>query len=204
MIVVGLTGGIGMGKSTVARMMVYLGLPVFDADQYVHRALNARGIAVMDVAAAFPSAYDRNGKKINRGILGAWITGRVNERKKLEAILHPLVRAAEIRFIKRHAKAKTPLIVLDIPLLFETGADQLCDTVICVSAPPAVRRARVMQRRGMTDERFKAIVAAQMKESARRKRASFILDTGGTHEKTKNDLQKLIMRIKKNHARDRS
>lgn len=204
MIKIGITGGIGMGKTAVAGMLTDLGIPVFNADRYVHRALRARGIAVSDVARAFPKTYDRARQKINRSELGKVIFKNASARKRLEEILHPLVRAAEERFIARHARRETPIIALDIPLLFETGADKLVDVVLCVTAPPDMRRARVLARKGMTESKFKAIVAAQMPEKTRQKKSDIILDTGGSREQTKKDLQILLNRLKKNDARNRS
>lgn len=204
MIVIGLTGGIGMGKSTVARMLRTQQIPVFDADAYVHRALNRGGVAVAAVARAFSGSYDRQGEKIKRTVLRDVITKNVAARKKLEAIIHPLVRAAEHRFIKRHLRTKTPVIVLEIPLMFETKADQLCNAVICVSAPLKVREQRVLSRPGMTREVFRDIIKAQIKESTRQKKAGYVLRTGGTHAQTERDLQTLLKRIKQKYARNRS
>ena len=201
-IVVGLTGGIGMGKSTVAKMLYDLKIPVFEADRYVHRLLNAHGMAVTPVAKAFPSSFDRTRKAINRTALGSAIFGSTAKRKKLESILHPLVRAAEHRFMIKHIRACTPLVILDIPLLFESGADAFCDAVMVVSAPANVRRARVMVRANMTEAKFQAIVAAQMKDSVRRKRADYVLDTGKSRAATKRDLQAILRAIKQTHARN--
>jgi dephospho-CoA kinase len=203
MIVLGLTGAIGMGKSTVAGMLRALNIPVFDADQYVHRALNKGGVGVDDVRWAFPDAYDRTGQKINRKELGRLVFKNKAARTRLEKILHPLVRAAEVRFIKYHRARGTKLVVLDIPLLFETGADALCDTVMCVSAPALVQRARVMIRPGMTEAKFRAIQKAQFSDAKKRRLADFVLDTGGTLATTKRDLRALIKQIKQDYARNR-
>ncbi len=204
MIIIGITGGIGMGKTAVARMLAAWGIPVFNADDYVHRALNARGIAVTAVASAFPASYDRARQKIDRQKLGAVIFKNPRARGKLEAILHPLVRAAEERFIHRHARGGSSVIAMDIPLLFETGAQELVNVVLCVSAPPEIRRARVLSRPGMTESKFKAIIAAQMPEKTRQKKSDVILETGGTPEKTARDLQKILKQLKKSDARNRS
>lgn len=204
MIVVGLTGGIGMGKSRAAAYLKEQKIPVFEADAYIHRALNKGGRAVAHVARVFPKTFLSRQKKIDRAALAAIITGHVDQRKKLEAILHPLVRAAEERFIRRHNKAGAKLIVLDIPLLFETGAEALCDVVLCVTAAPEIQRARVLARPGMTDARFKDILRAQMKNAVRVGRADYVVDTGQDWHQTRRDLQSVLTRIKQAYARNRS
>ena len=200
MIVLGLTGSVGMGKSTVARMLKTARIPVFDADAYVHRALRRGGRGVRDVAHAFPAAYDGSRDAIDRTKLGALVFNNPPARKKLEAILHPLVRNAELRFIRRHQAWRTRLIVLDIPLMFETRADVLCHAVICVTAPKFIQQARVMARPGMTADKFARILAAQMPDAEKRLRADYILQTGHGRHQTWRDLQTILTALKTKHA----
>jgi dephospho-CoA kinase len=198
--VLGLTGSIGMGKSTVAGMMRDMGIPVFDADRYVRRLLNKGGAGVVPVRAAFSKVYNKTGQKIDRKILRQIVLDDPMALHTLERILHPLVRAAEIRFIRRCQKRGRRLIVLDVPLLYQTGADALCTAVMVVSAPPDVQRARVLARRGMTPTIFKAILKRQSKAARAYKRADYILNTGQTITKTKRDLQAIIRAVKQIHA----
>jgi dephospho-CoA kinase len=174
--VLGLTGSIGMGKSTAAAMLARLGVPVFSADACVHDLLAPGGAAVKAVAKAFPGTKD--GRGISHAVLGRTVFGDDAALRRLEAILHPLVRAREHAFVRRQAIAGRRLCALEIPLLFETGADALCDAVIVVTAPPFVQESRVLTRRGMTRERLAAIRARQMLESEKMVRADFCVATG--------------------------
>lgn len=201
-VVMGLTGGIGMGKSAVAQMLVDLGVPVFNADRYVHRLMNKGGAAVKAVSQAFPGAYDRRSARINRAVLGELVFNQSEARKRVEKILHPLVRAAEERFIRVHTTRRTPLIVLDVPLLFETAADRLCAAVMVVTAPPAVQRARVLARPGQSPKKFAAIKASQMPDRTRRARADYILSTDQSLAATRRDLQRILRAVLKDHARN--
>ncbi len=176
MIVLGLTGSIGMGKSTAARMLRRLGLPVHDADAVVHGLLAKGGAAVAEVAAAFPGV-ERDGA-INRQALGARVFGDAPALTRLEAILHPSVRRSQKTFLKRQVRLRRPIAVLDIPLLFETGAERFCDRVIAVSAPALVQRARVLKRPGMTVEKLAAIQGQQVPDREKRRRADFVVPTG--------------------------
>lgn len=177
MITIGLTGSIGMGKSTAAAMLLRLGAPMFDADAEVHRLLGPGGGAVAAVEREFPGVRDETGG-ISRPRLGAQVFGKPEALKRLERILHPLVRAAEWRFIARGRAQRLPLIVLDIPLLYETRADALCDAIIVVSAPRWLQRQRVLRRPGMTPARLASILAAQMPDSEKRRHADFVVETG--------------------------
>lgn len=172
--VLGLTGSIGMGKSATARMFRALGVPVHDADAAVHALY--RGAAVGPVEAEFPGVA-RDGA-IDRAALGARVLGDAEAMKRLEAIVHPLVRAAETEFLSQARSSGARLVVLDIPLLFETGGDGRVDAVAVVSAPKAVQRERVLAREGMTDEKFATILAKQMPDVEKRRRAHFVIDTG--------------------------
>ncbi|MBV8972396.1 MAG: dephospho-CoA kinase [Sphingomonadaceae bacterium] len=188
MIVLGLTGSIGMGKSTVAAMFRRLRVPVFDADAAVH-ALQAPGGAVLPaIAAAFPGAV--SGGVLDRAALRARVFGDDAALKRLEAIVHPLVGAERERFLRRHRRR--PLAVLDIPLLFERGGAELCDLVAVVSAPAAVQRARVLARPGMTPDTFVAILARQVPDAEKRARADVLIPTGGTKARTARAVRQLV------------
>jgi dephospho-CoA kinase len=174
--VIGLTGSIGMGKSTAAAMLRRLHVPVFSADVYVHGLLEPGGAAVEAVARAFPEAVE--GGVISRAALGRAVFGDGDALARLEAILHPLVRIGEIRFIGRQNLEGRPVAALEIPLLYETGAEKLCDAVVVLTAPPFVQEARVMARPGMTKARLEAVRARQMPEAEKCARADFLVPTG--------------------------
>ncbi len=176
MIVLGLTGSIGMGKSTVAAMFRRLRVPVFDADATVHALQAPGGAALGAIAAAFPGVVA--GGVLDRAALGAAVFGDAVQLKMLEAIVHPLVAAARHRFLMRYRTRA--LVVLDIPLLFERGGAEQCDLVAVVSAPADVQRARVLARPGMTSERYDAILARQTPDAEKRARADIIIPTGGS------------------------
>jgi dephospho-CoA kinase len=191
MIVLGLTGSIGMGKSTAAGMLRRMRVPLFDADAEVHRLLAPRGGAVSTVETAFPGVRDPAGG-IDRKRLGERVFGNTPALRRLEGILHPMVRAAERRFIARACARGEPLIVLDIPLLFETGGTRRCDYVLVVSAPAWLQRERVIRRPAMTAERFAAILRAQMPDPEKRRRADFVVATGLSRGSTLRQLQALV------------
>ena len=176
MVVLGLTGSVGMGKSTAARMLRRLRVPVHDADAEVHRLLGPGGRAVAAVSEAFPSA--RKGYRIDRPTLGRLVFNDPAALKRLEAILHPRVRARQARFLAACRRRRVRVVVLDIPLLFETAGDGRCDGVIVVSAPSWLQRARVMQRPGMTEARLAAILSQQMPDAEKRRRARWVVPTG--------------------------
>jgi dephospho-CoA kinase len=175
-IVIGLTGGIGMGKSTVASQFAAFGARVCNADTLVHQLLGPGGKAEADVKKAFPEASTATG--IDRGILGKIVFTDSAKRKALEAILHPMVIAQENEFIARQQEVGTKMVVLDIPLLFETGGEARCNFTVLATAPAFIQKRRVMKRPGMTEEKFRAIVAAQMPDGEKRQRADFIVQTG--------------------------
>ncbi|MCQ4159788.1 dephospho-CoA kinase [Roseomonas sp. GC11] len=176
MTVLGLTGGIGMGKSTAAATFRRHGVPVFDADAAVHALQGRGGRAVAPVAAAFPDTV-RDGA-VEREALRRAVLGNPEALRRLERIIHPLVRAEERRFLARARRAGRRLVVLDIPLLFETKGEARCDAVVVVSAPAAVQRARVLRRGGMTPERLAAILARQTPDAEKRRRADHVIRTG--------------------------
>jgi dephospho-CoA kinase len=170
--VLGLTGSIGMGKSATADLFRRLGVPVHDADATVHRLY--RGRAAPLIEKAFPGTVADGA--VDRARLGAAVLDSPERMQQLEAIVHPLVREEEESFLKGVA-ALAPLAVLDIPLLFETGGESRCDAVLVVTAPAAVQRARVLARPGMTEAKFHAILAKQMRDEDKRTRAHFLVDT---------------------------
>jgi dephospho-CoA kinase len=175
MLVVGLTGSIAMGKTETARMFARLGYPVFDADAAVHQLYDTGGAAVAMIERAFPGAViDR---RVDRQELGDQVTGNPEALARLESIVHPLVRARQQEFLDAARKAGHAFVVLDIPLLFETGRDKDVDAVVVVSAPEDVQKARVLARPGMTREKFAAILARQLPDSEKMRRADFVVDT---------------------------
>ena len=180
MIVLGLTGSIGMGKSTVAAMFRRLGVPVFDADATVHALQAPGGVALAAIEAAFPGVVV--GGVLDRAALGAAVFADTARLRVLEAIIHPLVDAARQRFLARHRTR--PIVVLDLPLLFERGGGARCDLVAVVSAPADVQRARVLARPGMTPEKFDAILARQVPDARKRELADIVVPTGGSKTAT--------------------
>lgn len=173
MIVLGLTGSIGMGKSTTAKMFAEAGVPVHDSDEAVHRLY--AGAAAPLVEAAFPGTTA--GGVVDRVKLGARVLGDAAALKRLEAIIHPLVRADADAFLARHRNAGESIAVLDIPLLFETGGRGRVDKVVVVTAPAEVQRQRVLARPGMTEEKLAAILAKQVPDEKKRRLADFVVDT---------------------------
>jgi dephospho-CoA kinase len=171
----GLTGSIGMGKSTAAEVFRDCGIPVYDADSIIHDLMSFGGCAVETVGNAFPGVI--KGGAIDRALLGEKVFGNKVALARLEAILHPLAHAARVDFLRQAAKRRTKIVVLDIPLLFEIGADKLCDGVAVVTAPTYLQKIRVLSRDGMTEERFHRILKKQMLDSEKRKRADFIIQT---------------------------
>lgn len=177
MFVLGLTGSIGMGKSTASAAFRSFGVPIFDADAAVHGLLGSTGAAVASVIAAFPDCLTADGA-IDRRLLGRRVFAEKDALAQLEAIVHPLVQAAQRRFLARCAGARRPLVVLDIPLLYETGADGQMDAVVVVSAPAFVQAQRVLRRPGSTAERLAAIRQRQLPDAEKRRRADFIIPSG--------------------------
>jgi dephospho-CoA kinase len=174
MFILGLTGSLGMGKSTTAKFFAEEGVPVHDADAAVHRLY--RGEAVPLIEAAFPGTTADG--KVDRDKLAKRVLGDPAAVKRLEAIVHPLVRADEERFLAEAARNGAKVAVLDIPLLFETGGAARCDAVVVVSAPAEMQRARAFERPGMTEQKFQAMLANQMPDAEKRARADFIVDSG--------------------------
>ena len=173
--ILGLTGSIGMGKSATARMFSGRGVPVHDSDAAVHALYGPGGAAARVIGEAFPGTLGADGA-VDRGALRRAVLDDARALRRLEAIVHPLVQAESRAFLDRHAEA--PLVVLDIPLLFETGGEARCDRVLVVSAPPEIQRARVLARPGMTEAKLAAILARQLPDAEKRARADFVIDTG--------------------------
>ncbi len=188
MILVGLTGSVGMGKSTTAAMFSARAIAVFDSDAAVHRLY--RGEAVAAVEAAFPGVT-RAGA-VDRDALGQRVIGDPAAMRRLEAIVHPMVRAERMRFVAQAGDVGARLAVLDVPLLYETGGDADVDAVVLVSAPLAVQKARVLARPGMTETRFAAILARQMPDAEKRRRARFVIETGDGLEAAERQVEAVI------------
>ena len=191
MFVLGLTGSLGMGKSTTARFFAEEGVPLHDADAAVHRLYE--GEATPLIEAAFPGTT--SGGRVDRDKLAKKVLGDPAAIKKLEAIIHPLVGRAEARFLDEAARKDVAVVVLDIPLLFETGADRRCDAVVVVSAPADVQRARAFERPGMTEEKFQAILAKQMPDAEKRARADFVVDTSKGLDAARVQVREILGRI---------
>lgn len=187
-LILGLTGSIGMGKSTVAAMFAGAGVPVFDADAEVRRMQGPQGELLPAIEAAFPGSTGPEG--VRREQLGAQVFGDPAALARLEAIVHPAVAARRQAFLLEHAGA--PMVVFDIPLLFEKGGQDRVDRVIVVSAPAAVQRRRVLARPGMTPEKFAQILALQVPDSQKRERADHIIDTGASLAATEGEVLRLI------------
>ena len=191
MFILGLTGSIGMGKSTTAKFFAEAGVPVHDADAAVHRLYE--GEAVAPIEQAFPGTT--RGGKVDREVLAQRVLGDAAALKRLEAIVHPLVRAASDRFLADAEKAGAPVVVLDIPLLFETGGEGRVDAVVVVSAPPDVQRARMLERPGMTAEKFDAILKKQMPDAEKRARADFIVDSSQSFDSARAQVHAILQKV---------
>jgi len=192
MLVVGLTGSIGMGKSTVAARLRALGIGVCDADGEVHKLYD--GAAVAAIEAAFPGTTVN--ARVDRQRLAAVLLADPGGFKRLEAIVHPLVVAAERAFLQGEAARGASLAVLEVPLLYETGGEGRVDCVIVCSAPAPVQRARVMQRPGMTLEKLEQMLARQMSDAHKRARADFVVDTGGTFAESEAQVDRIVESLK--------
>jgi len=175
MLVVGLTGSIGMGKTETAKMFARHGVPVCDSDATVHALYDKGGTAVEPVGAAFPGVVVDG--RIDRELLSRAVIGSLEKMRKLEAIVHPLVGAAQRAFLDKAKADGAKVVVLDIPLLFETGGEARVDATVVVSAPEHVQRQRVLERPGMTPEKLEAILIKQLPDAEKRRRADFVVDT---------------------------
>jgi dephospho-CoA kinase len=193
MIVIGLTGSIGMGKSTVAAMFERLGVPVFDADAAVRALQGPGGAALPAIEVAFPGTTGPAG--LNREKLGAQVFGNPAALARLEAILHPMVAEAQSRFLGRHRLKRA--VVLDVPLLFEKGGWRRCHLTVVVSAPARVQRARVLARPGMTPQKLAGILKAQMPDREKRRRADVVIETGRGRRVTWLEVQKVVKSLRR-------
>ena len=195
MIVLGLTGSIGMGKSTAAEIMRRLNVPVSDADAIVHNLIGPGGQAVSAIEKRFPGSTI--GSSVDRTALGTRVFNDPDALTALESILHPLVEAARDRFLEQSRRYRRRVVALDIPLLFEIEADKYCDATIVVSAPEFVQELRVLKRPGMTKEKFKKIKKQQMSDLEKRRRATFVVPTGSGRRTTLQALTRIV-RLSKN------
>lgn len=195
---IGLTGSIGMGKSTTAAMFRDAGIPVYDADQAVHDLYDVGGAAVGPVGEAFPGVV-RDGR-VDREALRQRVLGKPDELKRLNAIVHPLVGQDRGKFFKSVEETGADMVVLDIPLLFETGGHMNVDAVVVVSAPPEMQRERVLARPGMTPERLDAILAQQMADAEKRARAHYVVDTGRGLEAAREQVTAIIADLRSDQA----
>jgi dephospho-CoA kinase len=197
MLVIGLTGGIGMGKSAAAERLAQQGIPVFNADLCVHRLYE--GKAVEAIEAAFPGVA-RDGK-VDRKLLSEKIAGSSARLQQLEKIVHPMVIDAEIDFLIAQENKGAKLAVLEIPLLFETGAERRVDVTIAMTAPAEVQRSRVLARAGMSADKLEHLLARQLPDAERRKRADFVVDSGTSLEDMHRALDKLIESLQNRQGR---
>lgn len=188
MLVIGLTGSIGMGKSTAAKQFAANGIPVFDADAQVHTLY--MGVAVPLIEAAFPGTT-REGQ-VERAALAAALLEDENAITHLEAIVHPLVRQARVEFLTAHARAGADMVVLEIPLLFETGGDAQVDVSVVVTAPAQIQHQRVLERAGMTEARLDALLANQMPDAEKRELADFVVDTNRDIADTAGEIDRIV------------
>lgn len=189
--IIGLTGSIGMGKSTVAAMFADAGVPVFDADAEVHRLQRADADIIAAIEAAFPGTTNDGG--VDRTALSKAVLGDKDAIKRLEAIIHPAVALSRVEFMARHKDA--PLILFDIPLLFEKGGADNVDSIVTVSAPADIQRERVLARPGMSAEKFAHILGLQMPDAQKRELSDYIIDTGQPLAATQRDVQNLVTKL---------
>jgi dephospho-CoA kinase len=186
-----LTGSLGMGKSTAAKFFAEEGIPVHDSDAAVHALYEGETVPLIE--AAFPGSV--TGGKVDRAKLAGMVLNDNAALARLEAIVHPLVTASRERFLTEAQAKGVPVVVLDVPLLFETVAQSSCDAVVVVSAPPDLQRQRALQRPGMTDEKFAALMAKQMPDAEKRRRADFIVDSSKDFEHTRAQIREILRRV---------
>ncbi len=196
MIILGLTGSIGMGKTTAAAMLKKMGCAIHDADKAVHQALEPNGEAFEEVALSFPAVWDKKKRIIKRDVLADIIFKDINQKSVLEQILHPVVQRSQAKFIRAQNRMGRRVVVLDVPLLFETGAQARVDYTLVVSAPYHVQRMRVLKRSGMNEEKFQHILKTQMPDIQKRHLADFVVSTGMGMAYTYRCLMKVMKEIK--------
>jgi dephospho-CoA kinase len=200
MIIAGLTGSIGMGKSTASNMLREMGVPIHDSDATVHELMGKNGKAVPAIAALCPDALVDNA--IDRKILGKFLFADPVLKQAVEDVLFPMVKQSALDFAAARKAEGHALVVFDVPLLFEAGWDKTVDNVICVSAPPEVQKARVMARPGMTEERFNAVMAAQMPDADKRAKSDYVINTGIGLDDTREQLRKLVDTLRPSSRRN--
>ncbi len=196
MLLLGLTGSIGMGKSTTADMFRAEGAPVYDSDRLVHDIYN--GPVAMEIERAFPGATV--GGAVDRNRLASIVLGDAEAMKRLEAIVHPLVWEGRRRFLEEQARRGVKIAVLDVPLLFETGADKDVDAIVVVTAPKSLQRARVLARTNMTEEKFESILARQTPDEEKRRRADFIVHTDAGVEAARGEVRAILKTLQAREA----
>ncbi len=196
MITIGLTGSIGMGKTTAAKMLSVMGCAVHDSDHCVHRALKPHGLAFEEVAVTFPEVWNKKTHTIDRKKLGRLVFSDFEKKQALESILHPIVQQDQRRFLQTQIKADRNFSVLDIPLLFETGADRRVDVTAVVTAPFSMQRRRVLSRDNMSEDKFYSILDAQMLDVHKRALADFIVPTGLGRAYTYKVLQSMLRELR--------
>lgn len=188
--IIGLTGSIGMGKSATATLLRVLKIPVFDSDICVHRLIQTT--AVPQIRKAFPSVWNSASQSIDRKALGLIAFARPAAKAELEKILHPLVWQEQQKFIAKCRRAGHRVVVLDVPLLFETGRDRICNKTICVTAPAFIQKNRVLSRKGMSSEKYQAVLKAQMPDRDKRHLSDFVIQTGLGRAYTLQKLKKIL------------
>jgi dephospho-CoA kinase len=188
--IIGLTGSIGMGKSLAASMLKTLGFPVFDSDACVHSLL--KGVAIKPIRKAFPSAWNKDSQSIDKVKLGELVFSNKQAKDTLELILHPLVWQAQQEFLSKCRRAGYKKVVLDIPLLFETGRDRICNRVICVTAPRFIQEQRVLRRKNMNRTKFNSILNSQMPDKSKQRHSDIVIPTGLGRRVTLNYLKRAL------------
>ena len=196
MIVAGLTGSIGMGKSAAGRLFRRMGIPVHESDTAVHKALSPKGRAFEEVAVTFPEAWDSKKRLIDRKKLGELVFSDPDKRRALEKILHPVAYESQMRFVRDMSRLGKKIVVLDIPLLFETGAQTRVDVTICVTAPYAIQRRRVLMRKNMTEEKFQRILMLQMPDGQKQMLSDYVVQTGMGYAHTYRALRSIVRALK--------
>lgn len=212
MLIIGLTGSIGMGKTETAKMFARHGIPVCDSDATVHLLYEKGGLAVEPIRALFTGAVVDG--RVDRDLLARAVLGKPEAMKRLETAVHPLVRQAQVAFLAKAASSGAPMAVIDVPLLFETGGERSVDVVVVVSAPEDVQRRRVLARPGMTADKFELILKKQVSDAEKRSRAEFVVDSSKGLEHAERQVVAIIDALKhrpgkiwaanQQHARDRS
>jgi dephospho-CoA kinase len=193
MFLIGLTGSIGMGKTLTASLFEDEGVPRYDADAAVHALYEKNGAAVEPIGTLCPEAIVDGA--VNRAILGQVVLKDAEKLKQLEAIVHPLAGASQMQFLEAEVQKQTPFVLLDIPLLFETGGEGFVDCTVVVSAPAEVQKARVLARPGMTEERFYDILAKQVPDAEKRQRADFIVDSSISPEDARRQVRDIMQQV---------